>query len=50
VISSLVVLDYNASPSTFKENWWCSILHNIIHAIHLLSIAGTAALRLGRLD
>ena len=47
VISSLLVLDYNSSPSTYKENWWCFILHNIIHAIHLLSIAGTAALRLG---
>jgi hypothetical protein len=46
-ISSLLVLDYDViSPFTYKENWWCFVLHNVIHAIHLLSIAGTAALRL----
>lgn len=46
VIYSLWLLDYNAAPSTHKDGWWCSVLHNIIHAIHLLSMSGTAALSL----
>ncbi|XP_057375206.1 uncharacterized protein LOC130696143 [Daphnia carinata] len=46
VIYSLWLLDYNESLSTHKDGRWCSVLHNIIHAIHLLSMPGTAALSL----
>ncbi|KAI9565293.1 hypothetical protein GHT06_009081 [Daphnia sinensis] len=46
VMYSLWLLDYNESLSTHKDGRWCSVLHNIIHAIHLLSMPGTAALSL----
>lgn len=46
VIYSLWLLNYNEPLSTHKEGWWCSVLHNIIHAIHLLSMPGTAVLSL----
>ena len=45
VISSLCVLDFNIPPSASIDNWWRSLLHNIMLAIFSgLCVTGAAAL------
>lgn len=45
VVSSLCVLDYSFPPSTSKDNWWRTLLHNIMLAIFSgLCVTGAAAL------